>query len=77
MSKTAPWQELGVVENQTSTKENISKLIEFRQAVYEKGMLARRDALFNLARSKWEQIRYNLCSFDVTTQPFRETKAGM
>jgi hypothetical protein len=36
------------VENQTSTKENINKLIEFRQAVYEKGLLARRDALFNV-----------------------------
>ena len=36
------------MENQTSTKENINKLIEFRQAVYEKGLLARRDALFNV-----------------------------
>ena len=36
------------MENQTSTKENINKLIEFRQAVYEKGMPARRDALFNI-----------------------------
>jgi hypothetical protein len=33
---------------QASTKENINKLIEFRQAVYEHGMLARRDALFDL-----------------------------
>ncbi len=31
-----------------STKENINKLIEFRQAVYEKGISARRDAVFNL-----------------------------
>jgi hypothetical protein len=36
------------VNNQTSTQENINKLIEFRQAVYEHGMAARRDALFNL-----------------------------
>jgi len=36
------------VENQKSTKENINKLIEFRQAVYEQGMPARRDALFNV-----------------------------
>jgi len=36
------------VKQQTSTKENINKLIEFRQAVYEKGLLARRDALFNV-----------------------------
>ncbi|NJC97164.1 MAG: transposase [Anaerolineae bacterium] len=36
------------MENQKSTKENINKLIEFRQAVYEKGMPARRDALFNI-----------------------------
>jgi hypothetical protein len=36
------------VNNQTSTKENVNKLIEFRQAVYEHGMSARRDALFNL-----------------------------
>ena len=31
-----------------STKENINKLIEFRQAVYEEGLTARRDAMFNL-----------------------------
>jgi hypothetical protein len=36
------------VNNQKSTKENINKLIEFRQAIYENGMLARRDALFEL-----------------------------
>lgn len=48
MSKTAPWEKLGVVENQTSIKEDINKLIEFRQAVYAHGFLARRDALFNL-----------------------------
>lgn len=33
---------------QTSTKENINKLIEFRQAVYRNGITARRDAIFNL-----------------------------
>ncbi len=33
---------------QESTKENLNKLIEFRQAVYENGILARRDALFDL-----------------------------
>lgn len=33
---------------QKSTKENVNKLIEFRQAVYDSGMLARRDALFDL-----------------------------
>lgn len=31
-----------------TTQQDINKLIEFRQAVYEKGMLARRDALFDL-----------------------------
>jgi hypothetical protein len=36
------------VNNQTSTQENVNKLIEFRQAVYEHGMTARRDAMFNL-----------------------------
>lgn len=36
------------MENSISTKENVNKLIEFRQAVYEHGMSARRDALFNL-----------------------------
>jgi hypothetical protein len=36
------------VTNPEATKENVNKLIEFRQAVYAKGMLARRDALFNL-----------------------------
>ena len=36
------------MDNQISTKENINKLIEFRQAIYENGFLARRDALFDL-----------------------------
>jgi hypothetical protein len=36
------------VNHQKSTKENINKLIEFRQAIYENGMLARRDAMFDL-----------------------------
>ena len=34
--------------NQKTTKEKINKLIEFRQAVYEHGMTAQRDALFNV-----------------------------
>ena len=33
---------------QETTKENINKLIEFRQAIYTHGMIARRDALFDL-----------------------------
>jgi len=36
------------VNNQRTTKENINKLIEFRQAIYDHGMTARRDALFNV-----------------------------
>jgi hypothetical protein len=36
------------VTPQTSTKENVNKLIEFRQAVYRHGFTARRDALMNL-----------------------------
>jgi hypothetical protein len=36
------------VNTQETTKENVNKLIEFRQAVYENGMLARRDAMFDL-----------------------------
>jgi hypothetical protein len=36
------------VNNQRTTKANINKLIEFRQAIYEHGMTARRDALFNV-----------------------------
>jgi hypothetical protein len=36
------------VTGTNSTKENINKLIEFRQAVYEHGMTARRDAMFDL-----------------------------
>jgi hypothetical protein len=36
------------VTTQATTKENINKLIGFRQAVYENGMLRRRDALFDL-----------------------------
>lgn len=33
---------------QATTKENINKLIEFRQAVYANGIIARRDAVYNL-----------------------------
>jgi hypothetical protein len=36
------------VEPQATTKENVNKLIEFRQAVYENGMRKRRDAMFDL-----------------------------
>ena len=36
------------MNNQDATKQDINKLIEFRQANYENGMLARRDALFDL-----------------------------
>ena len=34
--------------NQATTKENINKQIEFRQAVYEQGIMRRRDAMFEL-----------------------------
>ena len=33
---------------QVTTKENVNKLIEFRQAVYQNGITARRDAVFDL-----------------------------
>ena len=33
---------------QESTKQDINKLIEFRQAIYERGMLSRKDALFDV-----------------------------
>ena len=33
---------------QESTTQDINKLIEFRQAIYENGMLARKDALFDV-----------------------------
>lgn len=36
------------MNHQKSTKQDINKLIEFRQAIYENGMRARRDALFDL-----------------------------
>jgi hypothetical protein len=36
------------VREPKSTKENVNKLIEFRQAVYDHGITARRDAMFNL-----------------------------
>ncbi len=36
------------MKNQNSTKQDINKLIEFRQAIYAHGFLTRRDALFNL-----------------------------
>jgi hypothetical protein len=36
------------VKTQETTKEKVNKLIGFRQAVYENGMLARRDAMFDL-----------------------------
>lgn len=36
------------MKTQETTKQNINKLIDFRQAVYENGMLTRRDAMFDL-----------------------------
>ncbi len=36
------------MNQQATTKENINKLIEFRQAVYEHGITHRRDAIFDL-----------------------------
>ena len=36
------------MSQQATTKENVNKLIEFRQAVYEHGITHRRDAVFNL-----------------------------
>jgi hypothetical protein len=36
------------VNNQETTKQDINKLIEFRQAIYGYALLARRDALFDL-----------------------------
>ena len=36
------------MRKQATTQENINKLIEFRQAIYEHGMLARKDALFDV-----------------------------
>jgi hypothetical protein len=36
------------VTQQATTKENVNKLIEFRQAVYEHGIIRRRDAVFDL-----------------------------
>jgi len=36
------------VIQQATTQENINKLIEFRQAIYERGMLSRKDALFEV-----------------------------
>jgi DDE superfamily endonuclease len=36
------------VTNKATTQENISKLIEFRQAIYEHGMVVRKDVLFDL-----------------------------
>jgi len=36
------------VTQQATTQEDINKLIEFRQAIYENGLLARKDALFDV-----------------------------
>jgi hypothetical protein len=36
------------VTKQESTKQDINKLIELRQAIYTHALLARRDALFDL-----------------------------
>ena len=36
------------MKTQATTQENINKLIEFRQAIYEHGMLSRKDALFDV-----------------------------
>lgn len=36
------------MKNEATTQEDLNKLIEFRQAVYDNGMVSRRDALFDL-----------------------------
>lgn len=36
------------MNHQETTSENLNRIIEFRQAVYDQGLLARRDALFDL-----------------------------
>ena len=43
------------MNQQATTKENVNKLIEFRQAVYENGFTARRDAVFNLVDARLAQ----------------------
>jgi len=43
------------VNQQATTKENINKLIEFRQAVYEHGITSRRDAVFDLLDAMLQQ----------------------
>jgi len=44
------------VTQQATTQENINKLIEFRQSIYENGILTRKDALFDL----WEVRLFQL-----------------
>jgi hypothetical protein len=39
------------VTKQESTTQDINKLIEFRQSIYEDGMLVRKDALFDVVEA--------------------------
>jgi hypothetical protein len=57
------------VTTQGTTKENINKLIEFRQAIYEKGMPARRDAMFDLLDALISEG--NVSSFAMLSQSSR------
>jgi len=54
------------VTPQATTKENVNKLIEFRQAVYQNGISRRRDAVFDLLDALLAQGP--VCSFAMLSQ---------
>jgi hypothetical protein len=59
------------VDNQETTKKDINKLIEFRQAIYAKGLLARRDALFDLVDALFSAGPVSSFAMLSQTEPFR------
>lgn len=59
-----------------STKENVNKLIEFRQAVYQSGITARRDALFDLLNALVAQLHFRKATLGWTMPRFQSAEAG-
>lgn len=59
------------MEQKPSTKENINSLIEFRQAIYEHGFLARKDALFDLLDALVIEGKVNSFAYLSQSEQFR------
>ena len=62
------------MQQKASTKENINSLIEFRQAIYEQGMLARRDALFDLLDTLIVEGQHEIFNFLVFQSQLKRNK---